>query len=104
MNEALATRICMSCILLYTKYLYTFGILATESIFLAVSSSRMVRSLVKLENYLSEGNDTDNNALIERKLFPNSSIHFLVVEVVTKDWSNDTQNERYSTQRDMCLR
>lgn len=75
-----------------------------ESIFLAASSSHMARSLVKPQNYLSEGNGTDNNALIERKPFPNSSTHFLAVEVVTKDWSNDTQNERYSTQRDMCLR
>lgn len=64
----------------------------------------MAQSLVELENYLSEENDTDNNALIEHKLFPNSSTHFLAVEFVTRDWSNDTQNEIYSTQRDMCLR
>lgn len=75
----------------------------TESIFLVVSSLHMVRLLVELQNYLLEENDTDNNVLIERKPFPNSSIHFLAVEVVTKDWLNDTQNEIYSTQRDMYL-
>lgn len=63
----------------------------------------MVQSLVELQNYLLEENGIDNNALIERKLFPNSSIHFLVVGVVTRDWSNDMQNEIYSTQRDMCM-
>lgn len=64
----------------------------------------MAQSLVELQNYLLEGNGIDNNGLIERKPFPNSSIHFLAVAVVTRDWSNDTQNERYSIQRDMYLR
>ena len=61
----------------------------------------MAQSPVEPENYLSEENGIDNSALIEHKPFPNSSIHFLAVEVVTKDLSNDMQNERYSTQRDM---
>lgn len=74
----------------------------TESISLAASSLHMAQSLVELQNYPSEENGTDNNVLTERKPFPNSSIHFLAVGVVTRDWSNDTQNEIYSTQRDMC--
>lgn len=61
----------------------------------------MVRSPVEPENYLSGGNGIGNSVLIERKPFPNSSTHFLAVGVVTRDWSNDTQNERYSIQRDM---
>jgi len=73
----------------------------TEVVFLVVFFLHTVQSLVELENYLLEENGTDNNVLIERKPFPNSSIHFLAVEVVTKDWLNDTQNEIYSTQRDM---
>lgn len=76
----------------------------TELVFLVVFFLHMAQSLVELENYLLEENDIDNNVLIEHKLFPNSSIHFLAVEVVTKDWLNDTQNEIYNTQRDMYLR
>lgn len=63
----------------------------------------MVQSLVKRWNYPLEGNDTNNYVLIEHKLFPNSSIHFLAVAVVTRDSLGDMQNEKCNIQRDIYI-
>lgn len=63
----------------------------------------MARSLVEPRNCLLEGNDTNSNVLIERIQSPNLPIHSLVAGVATKDWSNDMQNEKYNTRRDMYL-
>lgn len=63
----------------------------------------MVQSLVELQNCLLGENDINNNVLIEHIQSPSLPIHSLVVEVATKDWSNDMQSEKYNIQRDMCL-
>ena len=55
-------------------------------------------------NYLSAKNGKDNSLQVLRKLFPSSSIHCLVVEFAAMDSSNGTQNEKYSTQKDIhCI-